>query len=458
MNRDRACIAHTVGNPRGKVMRFLIAALILPLLFACGTSYAQQSSPAAGPLTPEETFPTSLHGSRPGKAHFYSEKHGGFEQLTGVPMSDLPCASCHAATKADGTPIDNATYKPDCADCHKQPGDKVADSTCLGCHSRQGLERKTFTADVHVTKGFTCMSCHSKREMHGDGTSYVSQLQQGAMDTKCQNCHQGFKNKNEAHEVHMKSLDCGTCHTQAVVSCNNCHFDSQVAGGGRRFNGPPMTDFTFLLRRLGGEGGGKIHTATMQTLIHKDKTFVVLAPYSAHSVTKKARACGDCHDNANIRAYTATGKMAVTQWDAAANKLKGITGVVPVPPDWQTALTFDFVTYTGNAADPLTDPNAWAFAKSGTDLRQMLFAQPLTNEQIEKLKQSKEPSLWDRVISPFTGGGGGGGCTTGGNGPVDPTLPALLVAALAVLGLRRRAVVRRSSAAQGAVARGPRRR
>jgi hypothetical protein len=418
-------------------MRSLIVALVLPLLFSGGTSYAQQSTPAAGQLSPEETFPTSLHKLRPGKNHFYSAKHGGFEQLTGVPMSQLPCLSCHAPTKADGTPIDNATYQPDCADCHKQPGDKVADSTCLGCHSRQGLERKTFTADVHAAAGFTCMSCHSKREMHGDGKSYVSQLQDGAMDTKCQNCHQGFKNKNEAHDVHTKSLDCGTCHTQAVVSCNNCHFDSQVAGGGRRFNGLPMTDFTFLLRRESSgkthEGSGKIHTATMQTLIHKDKTFVVLAPYSAHSVTKKARACGDCHDNANVRAYSTTGKIAVTQWDAAANRIKGITGVVPVPPDWHTALTFDFVTYTGNAADPVTDPNAWAFARSGTDLRQMLFAQPLTAEQIEKLKQSR-PTAWDRVIAPFKGGG----CTIGGDGPVDPTLPALLAAALAVLGLRRR--------------------
>lgn len=41
--------------------------------------------------------------------------------------------------------------------------------------------------------------------------------------------------------------------------------------------------------------------------------------------------------------------------------------------------------------------------------------------------------------APIVGGGGGGGCTVGGERPVDPTLPALLAAALAVLGLRRRA-------------------
>jgi hypothetical protein len=46
------------------------------------------------------------------------------------------------------------------------------------------------------------------------------------------------------------------------------------------------------------------------------------------------------------------------------------------------------MTYKGDAADPKTDPKAWAFLKSGTDLRQMLFARPLTKEQMEKLQQN----------------------------------------------------------------------
>ncbi|MGA7986038.1 MAG: JDVT-CTERM domain-containing protein, partial [Burkholderiales bacterium] len=212
-----------------------------------------------------------------------------------------------------------------------------------------------------------------------------------------------------------------------------CHFDSQVAGGGRRYYTPAVSGLTFLVRR---EGSGKIHTATMQTLVYKDKSFVVFAPYTAHSVTKKARACADCHDNANLKAYSVSGKMAVTHWDASARKLRTIGGVVPVPPDWQTALTFDHVTYTGDPANPVTDPNAWAFAKSGNDLQQMLFAEPLTAEQIKKL-QTAEPSVAEQVLSPFKSTGGGG-CTIGGDGSTDPTLPALLAAALAALSLRRR--------------------
>ncbi len=43
------------------------------------------------------------------------------------------------------------------------------------------------------------------------------------------------------------------------------------------------------------------------------------------------------------------------------------------------------------------------------------------------------------AVPPAAGGGGGGGCAIGGEGRLDPTMPAMLAAALAFLGLRRRA-------------------
>jgi nitrate reductase cytochrome c-type subunit len=359
-------------------MRFLrLAAIGLVLISAGVTPAVSQTG-----KSPADTFATSLHAARTGKHHFYSKETGGFETLTGVPMA-LDCTQCHAPTLADGTKVDAKTYKPGCLDCHKTPGDKVADATCLSCHSRQALEMKVST-DVHHAKGMTCMSCHTKREMHGDGKRYVSQNSPGAMDAKCESCH-SKPVANAAHQAHGGKLDCKACHTQSVIACNSCHFDSQVAGGGRRFFQPPMTNFLLLVRR---EGSGKVHPATMQTLTYKGKSFVVIASYSAHTIAKQARACGDCHGNANVQSYAKTGKIAVTQWDAQASRLSNATGVVPVPPDWRSALMLDFMTYTGNASDPKTDPNAWAFLKSGTDLQQMLFAQPLTKEQMEKLKQN----------------------------------------------------------------------
>jgi MYXO-CTERM domain-containing protein len=50
-------------------------------------------------------------------------------------------------------------------------------------------------------------------------------------------------------------------------------------------------------------------------------------------------------------------------------------------------------------------------------------------------EEESEPVVTGPVIVPPSGGGG---CTIGGDGRFDPTLPGLLVAALALLGLRRR--------------------
>jgi len=46
----------------------------------------------------------------------------------------------------------------------------------------------------------------------------------------------------------------------------------------------------------------------------------------------------------------------------------------------------------------------------------------------------------DNITENTGGGGGGGGCAAGGDGRIDPTLPAMLAAGLAVFGWRRRAV------------------
>jgi hypothetical protein len=358
-------------------MKFsVLVAMTLALLTLSPTQAVSQIT-----KSPSETFPTSLHATRPGKNHYYSMANGGFETLTGVPMATLMCTKCHAPTRPDGTKVDDKTYQPGCLDCHKTPGDKVSDATCIACHSRRGLEYKVST-DVHHAKGLTCTSCHTTREMHGDGKKYESLLSPGAMDAKCENCHTKPVS-NAAHEAHGEKLDCKACHTQTAVACNSCHFESVVAGGGRRFF-QPMANFLFLVRR---DGSDKVHPASMQTLTYKDKSFVVIAPYSAHTIAKQARVCGDCHGNANVQTYAKTGKIAVTTWDAQTSSLKTVTGVVPIPPDWRAALTFDYMTYKGDPTDEKTDPKAWAFLKSGTDMWHMMFARPLTKEQVEKLQQ-----------------------------------------------------------------------
>ena len=53
--------------------------------------------------------------------------------------------------------------------------------------------------------------------------------------------------------------------------------------------------------------------------------------------------------------------------------------MVPVPPDYQTALRFDFVDLDRPGG------KVWSFLESGPDRIQMLFGESLTDSQMEKL-------------------------------------------------------------------------
>ena len=344
---------------------------------------------------PADTFPTSFHGAREGKRDFY-EAEDGFVTLTGIPYDDLPCKNCHAAALADGTPVDNETYVPSCADCHadvEDPTSEVADSICLGCHGRQGAEQNLFSS-VHREAGMGCMDCHTDREMHGDGTEYGSFLSPGAMDADCDNCHVEGGSAvppsatNMFHTLHGDALHCSACHVASVSSCYNCHFESEVAHTGKRFFGQaPRTGFKMLMNYE-----GKVHTATFQTLSHEGQTFLTIAPFFGHSVTKEGIMCDDCHGNAAVTEYNDTGQIVVTRWDPEAegtDRLIGPTGVIPIPPDWETALQFDFLDYTGEATDPINrDDNLplWDFLKTGADGQHAPFGEPLTVDQMNALE------------------------------------------------------------------------
>lgn len=355
----------------------LTSAVALLLLYGCGGD----SGGTTTTLSIEETFRTSLHATRQGKATWYSRENGGFEALTNVPISQMACMKCHPGTKADGTTrIDTATYQPDCEDCHTSPGSQVSDQICLKCHSRQAREIQLGYSDVHRNRGFRCMSCHTLEDVHGDGKQYASWLDEGAVKVKCETCHSTVADI-EVHRVHNATVDCTACHTQSVISCYNCHLQSEISADRKRPHGV-IRDYMLLLRR---QPGGKVHTGTLMTLNYGEKTFVALAPYRAHTIARNAKKCEDCHDNAAIREYNSTGKIRVTRWDGS--KIVGTKGVIPVPPNWREAFLLDFVDYTGDPASPTTDPTKWIFLKTGADGKQILYAEPLTPAQMQKLSQ-----------------------------------------------------------------------
>ncbi len=388
-----------------------LVVLMLALMAGCpqlpwppsDTNGDQQEDPQAAIAAVVAIFSTSLHGQRNGKATFYSAKDG-FGTITGIPIEELGCKRCHAATYANGVAVTSRTYSPGCLDCHVDPAKPkdhpVTDAICLGCHGRQGAEQRLFS-DVHRSAGMACMDCHTVREMHGDGKVYPSFLSPGASDVACEKCHvAGGSAKppattgNVFHLLHLEDVHCSACHVKSVSSCYNCHFETEVAIDKKRFFGQaPRTGFKMLMNY-----NGKVHTATFQALSYEGKTFVAIAPFFGHSITKEGISCGDCHlfggtGNTNLAEYVDTGKITVTSWDdtkTGADRLVGPRGVIPVPPDWKTALKFAFLTYTGAATDPV-DPAAnlplWDYLKGEMDGAHAPIGTPLTKQQMSKLIQ-----------------------------------------------------------------------
>ncbi len=331
--------------------------------------------------TMHDEFYTSLHGTRQGKITWYSAANGGFESLTGIPIQDLGCLSCHPSTYADGSQVDPSTYRPDCEDCHDfSQGYSVSQDLCFGCHGRQKTEiMKLQLSDVHREKGFQCTTCHPGEDVHGDGTRYASMFDTGAIEKSCEDCHQQVPS-NVAHTTHTAKVDCKACHLKTVITCYNCHLESLIQGHKKRAWGV-LKDYVLLAR---DKKTGKVTTATFMTLTYQGKTFFAVGPYTAHAVVKKGLACTDCHNNANIQAYNQNGEIVLTRWDDAEKKIINAKGVVPVPPDWKRAFKLDFLTYNGDLAGE-TDPNQWALVKTGADSSQMLYVEPLTAEQMQKL-------------------------------------------------------------------------
>ena len=263
-------------------------------------------------------FLSSLHFTTEGMRHWYGKETGGLEVITGVPYDELECKHCHASG---------------CDRCHKTEKDgKFEYSTtvareqqlCLECHGRArtmiGIDQKAKQEDVHFDRGMECMDCHTSREIHGDGTQYISMEQSGAMTTQCEHCHEEIE-QTTSHTVHGEKLDCKACHVRHVVSCTNCHFDVFIETGKKK--AVQVSEWMFLINTK-----EKVTSANMQTFVAKrDKTFLMFAPHMSHSIMNEGRACDDCHGT-EIMKQAKKGKMVLTWMEAG--KVQNLKGVIPV--------------------------------------------------------------------------------------------------------------------------------
>jgi hypothetical protein len=305
---------------------------------------------------PEVTVPTSLHGTTRGMEYWYSQEQNGFEQFTGVPYEDLACGGCHTT----------------CQSCHEgEPGaTPVSDDKCKVCHSRQKSEIAKGYSDVHRDAGMGCTDCHSLLEVHGDGTPYNSMFDAGARNVNCETCHAAASNSVEEHQVHMENIACQSCHMVSSVTCINCHFKAEIEDR-QKIAAGKLSGWQFL-----GNWEGKVYPFNFQSVEYEDHTLVAYGPYTGHTVTREGRECEDCHGSAWAREYVRSGSIKLVHWNGAENKLQGIQGLIPIPPDYASSLRHDFAT--------LVD-GQWQFLEEGPDVAVMVYGQPLTERQIQAL-------------------------------------------------------------------------
>lgn len=318
----------------------------------------------------EERYLTSLHATGQGLQTFYSAEYGGLERFANVPYAELACKNCHEPSLTGG-----------CESCHDTadpgPGAQVDDGVaegqaCAGCHGRLARETAAGLSDVHDEAGMTCMDCHTLEDVMGDGNSYSSLLEDGAIDAECEDCHANPAS-NPYHDVHSSTVACATCHMQGMVTCHNCHYLSDLPEGESQLL-KQVTDWVFLVNR-----GGKVHPANLHTLIYQGNKLLILAPGYGHTISRNAvSACGDCHGNAHVLDLDDDSVLVVAGFDGVGDAITA-QGFIPVPFNFETALVVDFLEYDA-------ETESWSLLARGQDATQFLFAEPLSAEQLQKLK------------------------------------------------------------------------
>jgi hypothetical protein len=137
-----------------------------------------------------------------------------------------------------------------------------------------------------------------------------------------------------------------------------------------------VTNWIFLVNRE-----GKIHPANMHSLVYEGNKLLIVAPGYGHTIARNAiSGCDDCHGNAHILDLAEDSLLVVAEFDAEGD-VNTAAGLIPVPFNYETALVFDFVVYDA-------ETETWSLLARGQDTTQLMFAEPLSGEQLEKLKQS----------------------------------------------------------------------
>lgn len=356
------------------------AALLAGSLGLFGCADTDDAPRFAAGTEPETVFATSLHATAQGMRTAW-EAPDGIGAFTGIDYDTVGCKNCHEWGSYVPRP-DRDT----CESCHLD-GKEEDSETCYSCHKRQYFTNKPTELaepDVHRAAGMQCVACHKGGDLHGDPEVYASMLEEGAIDVKCEDCHENLS-PTQAHTVHGDQIHCSACHTRTIVTCYNCHLDTMVGGGGS-IAATKMRDWVFLMN----DQSGKVRAANFQSVAYEAggataNSFIAFAPYEAHTIMPVGRPCTACHGttmNQAVAELVASDKITATWWDAATHSIKHREGVIPIVDG---KMEFQHLAYNGS----LPADEKWFPLTTTTWKTQYHYGYPLTAWQIQKMKQAQ---------------------------------------------------------------------
>jgi len=244
-----------------------------------------------------DDFETSLHHTGLGMYDEYEKGAAGYFNIS-MPeyYEKFNCDKCHAVS---------------CTNCH--PGINMYEShlyevtieTCEPCHGKK--QTSTYVgdfpmhkssgpnADVHYEAGLLCQDCHAASEIHGTGDKYDTQLQ--ATNVDCEGCHKDVT-ESRSHIIHDDKLECISCHTGWMLTCQNCHLDTR--------KGMTVSADEFL---LGINNDGKVTTFLNMNATIKNESHYGYGEWQAHTITAQGRNCTFCHENPDVLGQGLSGQI-----------------------------------------------------------------------------------------------------------------------------------------------------
>lgn len=263
----------------------VIATILVFALITVGS--CTDTNDDCGRCHPEivENFETSLHYTATGMydeyekhaaGHFGIEMDEYYEKFNCVKCHAMSCTQCHPGSNMYESHLYEVTLDT-CEPCHgkKQTSTYIGD---MPMHKSQGPN-----ADIHYEAGLLCQDCHAPSELHGNGTQLNTQLE--ATNVECEGCHKDVS-ESQSHTVHDGMVDCQSCHTGWILTCQNCHIDTR--------KGMTVTAEGFL---LGRRTDGIVTTFMTMDVTLGNETHHAYGDWYAHTTTAQGKECDFCHND-----------------------------------------------------------------------------------------------------------------------------------------------------------------